>query len=77
MIPDPARLTEAQYKTLKNLAANRMFVVIPPITRRWLLRAGYIQPNAVQPHPKGFRFQITDNGRAALECHIKTWMRAS
>jgi hypothetical protein len=74
---EPVRLTEAQWKTLTNLAAQTVGMRIPPITRRWLLRAQYMRPNPVQPPPKGLPYVITDAGRSALANCIKAWILPS
>lgn len=76
-IGEPIRLSEAQWKTLNNLAAGTVGIRIPPLTRRWLLRAGYMLPNQIKPTPKGLPYVITEAGRKALANCIKAWILPS
>jgi hypothetical protein len=62
---DPVVLSEAQFNVLMKLSRGDRVTVIPPVTRKWLQRMGYI---TVQRLNGGHQLQIeiTDLGREII-----------
>ncbi len=73
---DPIRLTEAQWKVLHRLASDMPIIYIAPITRKWLLRAGYIFKR-LDEERRSRMWAITVEGRHALNNSIKAWVKPS
>lgn len=63
--PDKIQLTEAQCRVLECLVAGKTCVV-PPGTRRWLLRQGFIASKPVHHRKSLSDVTITELGRKVL-----------
>lgn len=60
----PDHLTDAQYYTLRNLADGVQPKHVPPPTRRFLVRKGYVTAKRIANHR--FELAITEAGSEAL-----------
>lgn len=63
-------LSESQFNVLMRLSRGERVTVIPPVTRRWLQRQGYV---TVQRLNGGHQLQIeiTDLGREVITTAVK------
>lgn len=58
-------LTESQFNVLMKLSRGERVTVIPPITRRWLQREGFITVQRVD-NTHNLQIEITDLGREVI-----------
>lgn len=63
-------LTEIQFNVLLKLSRGERVTVIPPVTRRWLQREGYITVQRVN-NTHHLQIELTDLGREIITTAVR------
>lgn len=63
-------LTEIQFNVLMKLSRGERVTVVPPITRRWLQRQGYVTVERID-RSHNLKIEITELGREIITTAVR------